>query len=91
MTALVVFLVLQVCDFTTTMLFLQRGVVEANPLVRSLIHASADPAVAVLLFKLIGCGLAVFAWKSRRIRLLRGANIFFGACVAWNLVAIAAA
>jgi len=73
------------------MLFLQRGVAEANPLVRSLIHGSADPALAVLLFKLIGCGPAVFAWKSRRIRLLRGANIFFGACVAWNLVAIAAA
>jgi hypothetical protein len=91
MTALLVFLALQLCDFATTLLFLRRGVAEANPLVRWLIQASADPAMAVLLFKLAGCALAVFAWKSRRIRLLRGANIFFGACVAWNLVAIAAA
>jgi hypothetical protein len=30
----------------------------------------------------------VYAWKSRRLRLLRRANLFFAACVAWNLLAL---
>ena len=91
MTALLVFLVLQLCDFVTTMLFLQRGVVEANPIIRWMIHISAAPVLAVLIFKLAGCGIAAYAWKTRRSRLLRGANLFFLVCVAWNVMAIAAA
>ena len=90
MTALLVFLVLQICDFATTMLFLQRGVAEANPLIRSLIHLSASPAVAVAIFKIAGILLAGYCWKSRRTRLLRGANLFFSVCIAWNVLAIAA-
>jgi hypothetical protein len=33
--------------------------------------------------------LAIIAWRSRRIALLRRANVFFALCVAWNLTAIA--
>jgi hypothetical protein len=35
--------------------------------------------------------MALFAWKSRRFRLLRRANLFFAVCVGWNLLAIAKA
>jgi hypothetical protein len=91
MATLLVFVALQLCDLATTLLFLEHGVGEANPLVAALIRVFAQPAVAVLLVKAAGCGLAVYAWKSRRTRLLWRANLFFALCVVWNLVAIARA
>ena len=91
MTILLIFLALQFCDLATTLVFLQHGVGEANPLVAALMRVSAQPAVAVLLVKAAGCGLAVYAWRSRRTRLLRRANLFFALCVGWNLLAIARA
>jgi hypothetical protein len=91
MAILLVFLALQFCDLATTMVFLRHGVSEANPLVAALMHVSAQPALAVLLVKAVSCALAVYAWRSRRIRLLRRANLFFALCVGWNLLAIASA
>jgi hypothetical protein len=89
MTLLLVFVALQFCDLATTLVFLQHGVAEANPLVAALIRFSAQPAMAVLLVKAAGCGLGLYAWRSRRTRLLRRANLFFALCVGWNLIAIA--
>ena len=90
MAILFVFLALQFCDLATTLVFLQHGVAEGNPLMAALIRVSAHPAVALLLVKAAACGLAVYAWRSGRIRLLRRrANLFFALCVAWNLLAIA--
>ena len=77
MAILLVFVALQFCDLATTLVFLRHGVGEANPLVAALIRASAQPAVALLLVKAAACGLAVYAWRDRRIRLLRRANFFF--------------
>jgi hypothetical protein len=88
-TALSVCLALQLFDLVTTLVFLRHGVAEANPLVAALIRHSARPAFAVLLTKTAGCGLALYAWRSRRTRLLRRANLFFALCVGWNLLAIA--
>jgi Domain of unknown function (DUF5658) len=91
MTILLVFLALQFCDLATTLVFLRHGVGEANPLVAALIRVSAQPAVALLLVKAAACGLGLYAWRSRRHRLLRRANLFFALCVGWNLLAIASA
>jgi hypothetical protein len=91
MAILLVFLALQFCDLATTLLFLQHGVGEANPLVAALIRVTAQPAVALLLVKAAAFGLGLYAWKSRRLRLLRRANLFFALCVGWNLLAIASA
>jgi hypothetical protein len=91
MAILLVFLVLQLGDLATTLVFLRHGVLEANPLVAALMHLSATPAVAVLVVKVAACGLAMYAWNSRRTRLLRRANLFFAVCVGWNLLAIARA
>jgi hypothetical protein len=88
---LLVSLVLQFCDLATTIVFLRHGVGEANPLVGALIRLSGQPAIAVLLVKAAGCGLVAYAWKSRRVRLLKRANVFFALCVMWNLLAIAGA
>jgi Domain of unknown function (DUF5658) len=89
MAILLVFLALQCCDFATTLVFLQRGVGEANPVVAALLLVSPQPAVALLLVKVAGCGLAWYAWRSRRTRFLWCANLFFALCVGWNLIAIA--
>ena len=89
MATLLVFAALQLADFATTLWFLQHGVAEANPLVTALIRVLGPPALALLLLKAAACAMAVNAWRSRRTRLLRGANLFFALCVGWNLLAIA--
>jgi hypothetical protein len=89
MAVLLVCLSLQLCDLATTLLFMRHGVGEANPLVAALILVSARPAMVLVLVKAVGCGLAVYAWRSRRMRFLRRANLFFALCVGWNLLAIA--
>jgi hypothetical protein len=91
MALLLGFLMLQLLDGWTTMLFLHRGVAEGNPLLSFVFHFSLNPALSLVLVKLAAAGLALYAWRSGRTRLLARANWFFCACVAWNLVAIAAA
>ena len=88
MATLFLFLGLQVCDVATTLAFLRHGVAEGNPLIAALMVLVVSPALALALIKLGGCALGVYAWKSNRTRLLRRANLFFAACVAWNLVAL---
>ena len=89
MPILLLFVALQAGDLATTLLFLHHGATEANPLVASLIHTSAQPARGVFAAKLAACALAVWAWKSQRTRLLRRANLFYALCIGWNLLAIA--
>jgi hypothetical protein len=91
MAILFFFLALQLCDAGTTLLFLRHGVAEANPLVAGLIRLVVSPALALALVKLGGCALGLYAYASRRTRLLQRANLFFAACVAWNLLALAKA
>ena len=91
MAILLVCLTLQLCDLATTLLFMRHGIGEANPLVAALIRVTAQPAMVLVLVKAAGCGLAVYAWRSRRLRFLRRANLFLALCVCWNLLAIAAA
>ena len=87
---LILFVILQLGDAGTTLTFIRRGVAEANPLVSGALGAAANPAVALAAVKLAGCALAFYAWRSGRTRLLLRANVFFGLCIAWNLLAIAA-
>ena len=91
MAILIVFVALQLCALATTLVFLRHGVAEGNPLMSALIRISAHPALALLLVKVAACGAAVYAFRSRRTRLLRRANLFFALCVGWNLLAIATA
>ena len=87
MALFLIFLVLQFCDAATTLVFLARGVVEGNPLIGAMLRASAHPALALAAVKLGACALAMLAWKSGRMALLRRANVFFALCVVWNMVA----
>jgi hypothetical protein len=90
MTTFLLFLILQCCDAVTTLAFLKHGVAEANPLIRLALRVSATPAIPLLGFKIAACAIAWFAWRSSRVRLLRRINLFFAACVAWNLLTVAA-
>ena len=91
MAILWLFFGLQLCDVATTLVFLGHGVAEANPLITAVMTVVASPVMALAMIKLGGCGLGMYAWKSRRVHLLRRANYFFAACVAWNLLALAKA
>jgi hypothetical protein len=86
--ALLLFIVLQVLDGATTWLFLRNGVHEANPLIRGLIATARQPEAALALAKAVAIGLAVYAWRSRRVSLLWRMNVVFTACVVWNTVAL---
>jgi hypothetical protein len=91
MATFLLFVILQFCDAVTTLVFLHRGVAEANPLIRLALRLSATPVLPLLAFKAAGCALAWFAWRASRVRLLRRVNCFFAACVVWNLLVVAAA
>ena len=91
MAILLAFLALQTCDVATTLAFLARGVAEGNPLIAAALGMSGSPLAALLLAKAVGCALAFLAWRGKRLRLLRGVNLIYGVCVAWNMLAIALA
>ena len=85
------FAALQVCDVLTTLLFLHRGVQEANPLMRAAIATASHPFFALALPKLAALALALYAARSGRTRLVARINVLFTCCIAWNLLALAAA
>jgi hypothetical protein len=82
------FAYLQVLDLLTTLAFMLHGVREGNPLVRLMMHATANPINGLLLVKLLAVGLGLYCWKLRRNRVLARINIVFAVIVAWNLGAL---
>lgn len=82
---------LQLLDLLTTIVFLLNGVREGNPLVRYSMQATGSPLSGLLLVKAAAVALALFCWRSGKMRLLSRVNLFFAVVVAWNLVALAVA
>jgi hypothetical protein len=83
------FVGLQVLDVLTTLLFLQHGVIEGNPLMRTVLAVSVHPAVGLALAKAVAIAVALMAWRLGRCRILRKINFLYAACVAWNLLVLA--
>ena len=79
---------LQVLDLLTTLAFILHGVREGNPLVRLMMHSTANPLNGLLLVKLLAVGLGLYCWKLGRGKLLARINIVFALIVAWNLAAL---
>jgi len=79
---------LQVLDLLTTLAFLLHGVHEGNPLVRMMMHMSANPLNGLLAVKLVAVALGFYCWKLGRGKLLARINIVFALIVAWNLAAL---
>jgi hypothetical protein len=79
---------LQVLDLLTTLAFLLHGVREGNPLVRLMMHATANPLNGLLIVKLVAAVLGLYCWRLGRGKLLAKINVVFAIIVAWNLAAL---
>jgi hypothetical protein len=77
-----------VLDLLTTLAFMLHGVREGNPLVRMMMHLTANPLNGLLLVKVVAIALGLYCWKVGRSRLLTRINILFALIVAWNLGAL---
>jgi hypothetical protein len=84
------FIALQLGDLATTLLFLHHGVAEGNPLIAAALRLSSHPALPLAAVKVAGCALALYCWHTGRRALLRRINLFFAACVVWNIAAFTA-
>jgi hypothetical protein len=83
------FAVLQMMDILTTLLFLGRGVAEANPLVKYSMAMTHGTVAGLLAVKLLASILAVAAIRAGRPRAIAKMNRFFMLVVGWNLIALA--
>ncbi len=82
----VIFAVLQILDFLTTMVVMSRGGEEGNPAIKALMPYTGG-VMAVLLCKIL---LVTATWRlSRRAWTLRIGNVLYGAVVVWNTAMIA--
>ena len=79
---------LQVLDLMSTLAFMLHGVREGNPLVRMMMHVTANPLIGLVLVKVIAVALGLYCWKVGRGRVLARINIAFALIVAWNLAAL---
>lgn len=80
--ALLLFVFLQLLDFTTTMLVFARGGFELNPVVQRFLMPLFGPAGAVLAPKVL---ISVCVWRfNRRLWLLYAGNVIYCLVVAWN-------
>ena len=79
---------LQVLDLLTTLAFMLHGVREGNPLVRMMMHLTANPLGGLLAVKMVALALGLYCWKLGRGKLLGRINIAFALIVAWNLAAL---
>jgi hypothetical protein len=86
--ALLIFIVLQCLDVLTTLIFLNHGMAEGNPVVRWALSRAHAPWVGLAVSKLVAAMIGHYCWRSRRITLLKRANAGYSLVVGWNLVAI---
>ena len=87
MTTQLVFILLQLADFVTTMIALNMGGGEDNPLVSRLMVIGS--LQGLILSKVIILAFAAAVVLARKPRVLRWATFAFAGVVLWNLVVIA--
>ena len=80
------FLALQVLDVFTTMIGLRLGAKEGSTFIGHLLQTG--PLSALIVSKILAAGLAAIAVFLNRKRILVFLNVWFGAVVAWNVIAI---
>jgi len=84
--AILVFLGLQVLDVLTTVVGLRLGAREGSAFVGRLLETG--PLNGLIVSKILAALLAVLAVFLNRKRLLLVVNMWFGAVVVWNVIAI---
>jgi uncharacterized protein DUF5658 len=80
------FILLQLMDVATTIVALNLGAAEQNPVIGRLI--ALGPIPGLIMSKLVVIGLAALFLTWGKTRALRLANIAFGVVVTWNLTII---
>lgn len=80
--ALGMFLLLQVLDLGTTLVAFKAGGIELNPLVRAFMPFTGRVAAIVMSKALI---VILMFLLSRKVWLVRFANMFYSGVVLWNL------
>jgi hypothetical protein len=88
--ALSLFILIQCLDILTTLIFLSKGINEANPLVSWALSNARSPWVGLVVAKLFAALIGQYCYRSGRLTLLRRANVGYSIVVVWNLIAIAA-
>lgn len=83
MSAIPVFLYLQLLDFLTTLIGFRVGASEASPFIVKLIHVTS-PAWGVAASKMIGVGIGGLCLVMKRARLVTWINYWYAAIVLWN-------
>src|SRR3954463_6529320 len=87
---LFVFIMLQLLDVSTTLLFLSHGIGEANPLVRGAMQVTHGNASGLLAIKLVAVPLIWYCVNCKKYALLARVNRGYALLIVWNLVAAAA-
>jgi hypothetical protein len=87
MTSILLFALLQLMDFATTMVAIHFGAAEGNPFVRNLMNAG--PAAGVAAAKMVALAVGGLCLWRKKQHILRRANYGYAAVVAWNVCTIA--
>ena len=77
------FVLLQVTDIMTTMIALENGGGEQNPLVSRFMMIGTLPGL--ILSKIVVLAVAAVIIRFHKFRVIGWANIVFGAIVLWNI------
>ena len=80
------FLALQVLDIATTLVVLNMGGAEQNPLIQEFLKVG--PALGLALSKVLVLALAGLLVSLRKLKVIRLANAAFAFVVVWNVVII---
>jgi hypothetical protein len=88
---LTVFILLQCLDLLTTLVFLNKGIAEGNPIVHWALSLTGVPWVGITVTKTIAGLIGQYCYTRGRVNLLRLANIGYFLVVSWNLIGITAA
>ena len=86
-TSFLIFLALQAADFATTMIVLNLGGAEANPLVKQFM--TTDPLQGLLTAKLLALGIGGICLVLGKLRAIKVTNLAFSAIIAWNVSVVA--
>ena len=84
--SLQLFFLLQVLDVVTTLNGFQKGLGEASPFIRFLMHLG--PIAGLMGSKIVAVALGAVCVGCGRLRLISFINYWFAALVTWNLALI---
>ncbi len=84
---LTLFVLLQALDIITTLIVLQSGGYEANPMVDKLM--GIGPALGLVIAKLLAVTVAVMILRRGYGKAVLAANYCYAGIICWNLMALA--